>query len=940
MPTEDTTVAVRLVAINQQFRRAMSEATADVKKFTGAAQTQMKDFSAAAQKGGRDMTTLSVGALAVGGAIAVGFGLAANAAMGFDKQMSEVGAVAGATGAELGQLRQAALDAGAATVFSASEAAQAEAELAKAGVSTSDILAGGLTGALNLASAGSLNLATAAEYAAAAMTTFGLSGSDVPRIADTLAAAANKSAADVGDMGMALQQAGLVADQAGLTLEETSGVLSLFAQAGLKGSDAGTSLKTALLKLNPSSVEAKNLMDDLGLSFYDANGEFVGISIAAQKLKDKLGPLSDEQRTMALSTIFGTDAIRGATILMESGSAGVNQWTDAVSESGYAADLAAQKTDNLAGDMDQLKGSIETAMISGGSQATDVLRGLTQALTGVVNGLGEMPAPLQTAFLGATGLIGLGSAAIGVYGTLAPKVQSFKNALVGLGGIGPSVAANLGTIGLAAGGVSAALAVVAWSYGEAAKDQAEFNAKVDKFIEAMKDGGTASAEFEKSIRSAFTENNVGKILADSDADLKIFTRGVRESGTELDRLARFFEEASVAGDLESSLKAMAEGGNELADELMRLREEGQISAAELQDLVVGLDDLNDAVDTGAQKMAVENEIVGSLSDVTSGAADETSKFADEQLAAAQALEETTEALQKQYDATLKLAGSDVAYRQAQIDSRVAIEEYNAAMANATLSANDRESAGLDLIGAFLAESEAAVGLASDMAESTGQTLSAADAAAIQRGALENLRDTLAPGNPLRQQLQGYIDQLLAVEEEIRTTAILDTSQATLALSDLQYQIDAADGRTINVTAQVNARTSVKNDDGTWNLDNNPATGGGRAAGGPVMAGRKYRVNELGTEAFQSMSGEMGLLKGPFFTPQDSGWIYTAAETARMMQGGPSVVMAGGRGDINVNLTVHATGGADPGQIRATVMSCIPEIKREMRTTDRAVGVRG
>src|SRR5699024_2639460 len=217
---------------------------------------------------------------------------------------------------------------------------------------TADILGGGLDGALDLAAAGQLGVADAAEIAASAMTQFGLSGGDVSHIADLLAAGAGKAQGGVQDLGAALNQSGLVAAQMGLSLEETVGTLTAFASAGLVGSDAGTSFRAMLLRLaNPTGKSAK-LMDEVGISVNNAQGEFIGMEPLAGVLQDRLGGLSQEQRNPALATIFGQDAIRPSGILYEQGAEGVAQWTSAVDDQGYAAAVAAARLDILKGDLD------------------------------------------------------------------------------------------------------------------------------------------------------------------------------------------------------------------------------------------------------------------------------------------------------------------------------------------------------------------------------------------------------------------------------------------------------------------------------------------------------------------------------------------------------------------------------------------------------------
>src|SRR5206468_10368787 len=183
----------------------------------------------------------------------------------FEKAMSAVQAATGATASTMGDLRAAAIKAGADTMYSATEAAQGITEMAKAGVSAKDIMGGGLTGVLSLAAAGQLEVADAAGIASTAMTQFRLSGAQLPHVADLLAAGAGKAMGSVDDLGQALNQAGLVASSAGLNIEETTGTLAAFASAGLVGSDAGTSMKTMLQALQAPSSKAAQVMSDLGI---------------------------------------------------------------------------------------------------------------------------------------------------------------------------------------------------------------------------------------------------------------------------------------------------------------------------------------------------------------------------------------------------------------------------------------------------------------------------------------------------------------------------------------------------------------------------------------------------------------------------------------------------------------------------------------------------
>jgi len=315
----DRSVIIRLQVDAKNFQDGMLKSGTSVRVLSSELQQNQQQT----KKSTDGLEKFSRSATIAGGALLAGFGLGVRMFANFDQQMSNVAAAAGATAGEMDQLRRSAIEAGRSTFYSATEAAQGQEELAKAGLTTADIVGGALAGALNLAASGGIEVAEAAETAASAMTVFKLSGKDVPHIADVLAAAAGKAQGGVQDMSQAFKQSALVAAQTGLSLEDTAGVLAEFASAGLKGSDAGTSLRTMLLRLNPQSKEAAALMDQLNLSAFDQQGKFIGLAAYADKLQAALGGMSVEQRNAALQTLFGQDAIRAATILYSDGATGV-----------------------------------------------------------------------------------------------------------------------------------------------------------------------------------------------------------------------------------------------------------------------------------------------------------------------------------------------------------------------------------------------------------------------------------------------------------------------------------------------------------------------------------------------------------------------------------------------------------------------------------------
>ena len=409
----DRRVTVLFEAVIGNYKQKMDEAAKstgrvgdETDKVKKSAKEMAREAERAAQKQKDAWQSVGNAATLGGAAVVAGVGVAVKKYADFDKAMSSVSAATHESTANMELLREAAVRTGADTAFSAVEAAQGIEELAKAGVAVKDILGGGLDGALALAAAGELDVGNAAEIASSAMTQFNLKGNEVTHIADLLAAGAGKAQGGVEDLGSALGQAGLVASSTGLSIDETVGGLTAFASAGLLGSDAGTSFKSMLQRLTPQSKEAQKKFDELGISAYDAQGEFIGLAEFSGVLQEKMAHLTPEARNAAMGVMFGSDAVRASTILYNQGAEGIQGWIDQVDDAGYAAQTAAIMQDNLAGDLEKLGGAFDTVFIQSGGSANDVLRVLTQSLETVVDVVGKIPGPVLgvgTMLIGAAG---------------------------------------------------------------------------------------------------------------------------------------------------------------------------------------------------------------------------------------------------------------------------------------------------------------------------------------------------------------------------------------------------------------------------------------------------------------------------------------------------------------------------------------------------------
>lgn len=413
---ENKNIVIRLMADTASYEAAMTRAGSTA-----------RTVASGMENTGRKSALIASGMTAAGLAVAA-FGVAAvKMAADFDQQMSTVQANTGATSAQMDQLRAAAIEAGASTVYSASDSADAINDLGKAGMSVTDILTGGLSGALNLAASDGMAVGDAAEYMANALSMFHLKGSQASQVADTLAAGAGKAVGNVSDFGEALNNCGAQANSFGMNIQETTGVLALFAQNGTIGAEAGTQLNSMLMKLAAPSAEAASTMKELGISAYDAQGHFVGMANFAGQLQKAEKNLTDEQRNQANATIFGSYAIKAANYLYEAGESGVNKWTKAVSESGYAAEQAAAKNNNLKGDLENLSGSMESLMISVGEGAQGPLRKMVQGLDTLVDAFAGLPSGAQQTIVVMASLAGVLGAVHKAAGNLNGSTSTMAN---------------------------------------------------------------------------------------------------------------------------------------------------------------------------------------------------------------------------------------------------------------------------------------------------------------------------------------------------------------------------------------------------------------------------------------------------------------------------------------------------------------------------------
>ena len=414
-------------------------------------------------------TSLTLPVLAIGTA-------AVTSGNNFEAQMSRVQAIAGATKEELEQLTNQAIDLGASTSFSASEVAEGMENLASAGFTTKEIMEA-MPGLLDLAASSGADLATSSEIAASAIRGFGLEASESGHVADVFAKAAAKTNAQVEDMGNAMKYIAPVANTMGLKIEEVAAAIGIMSDAGIKGEQAGTTLRGALTRLTKPTDKMTKVMEQLGISFYDNEGKMKSLTEMISMLQNATKDLTDEQEQNALTTLFGTESLSGMVALINRGSDELTDMTKSFeSADGAAKDMADTMLDNTKGSIEELKGSLESAGIAIQKALSPYIKDLAEYIKDLVDRFNDLSDEEKDNIVKTVALVaaigpaisilgklgtGIGNISKGIgslskiIGALIPKISQTTGAATTLSG----VLSSLGVAGVGAVGFFGAVAV-------------------------------------------------------------------------------------------------------------------------------------------------------------------------------------------------------------------------------------------------------------------------------------------------------------------------------------------------------------------------------------------------------------------------------------------------------------------------------------------------
>lgn len=497
------------------LRSAQSEADSATKNIATKIGSNLQSVGKSITSAGKTLTTHVTVPI-------VGLGTAAvKTTSDFESAMSKVSAISGATGSDLDALNQKAQEMGAKTKFSATESAEAFTYMAMAGWKTEDMLQG-IDGIMALAAADGLDLATTSDIVTDALTAFGLSADDSGHFADVLAAAASNANTNVSLLGESFKYVAPVAGALGYSAEDTAIALGLMANAGIKGSQGGTALRSSLSRLIEPTGNAAALMEQYGLSMTNADGSMKSLGEVMEMLRTKMGGLSEAEQAQAAATLFDQDAMSGMLAIINASDSDYEKLTSAI----YGADGAAQQMadtmlDNLSGQLTLLKSALEGLAIQFGEILMPYIKQFVQWLQNLVQKLQEMTPEQKeqivkwAAFAAAIGPVllavgklvtGIGNV-ISVFGKLKTAIPAVKGALVAVKGAIAGISAPVVAVVAVIGTLVAAFATL-WKTNE------EFRNKITAIWNQIK--GTfdklCQGIVDRLNKLGFDFENIGEVL--------------------------------------------------------------------------------------------------------------------------------------------------------------------------------------------------------------------------------------------------------------------------------------------------------------------------------------------------------------------------------------------------------------------------------------------
>lgn len=927
----------------------------------------LKDVEGGAGKAENALKLMASGALLKLGALGVeAFGKLTQAATDFisdgvqgvaDYQtaMSVLQATSGASAEQMERVAATAKALGGDLTLpstSAGSAADAMNALSQAGLNVEDAMTGA-KGALQLAAAGQIADAEAAEYTAAALNQFKLAGDQSVRVADLMAASISAAGSKVGQTGQAIQQAGSSFAAAKIPLEVLVTSIDLMAKAGIKGSDAGTSLKTMLTRLQSPTDDAAGKMRQLGISVYDSQGAMRPMREIIEQFSGALGGLTQQERANAVTTIFGADAQRAANIVLAGGVDAYDKMYAAVTKQGAAADQAAAQMGGLGGAVKGLGSQLETLALNALEPLAPLMAGVVNEGAALVGALAAIAGPAMQATIHGAGTLAHIMADVGIPAVTglaaamtAYAVASIPSAIAVLPLLVARVMAATTAFGAQALAVTAAMgpfAVIALAVGALVMQYRELQKQADVIAQKIatqrqeytytqdvltrysqaqtyaKQATQGQADALQKLRDEQQQHmhKLGELQAKQDA----LTGSSHNTATARLMLARAM--AVERGEIDQLGGAITAQAQALDTAIQGYDEQHLRSTDAIEDLRVmrgAYSDIASAIEIDVEAL---NKLIERQNKATEGGGAALSALATNELAYQAGAESRFTTHQDRLNALLlEKEQAKTATQKLEIDKRIAQE--NQAYSDQEISAATAYTRERELqrqhLGEMLVEWVNAQALKDGEISSREQALTLAvakeyglraDSAQVMfLGATKAANDWLHGTEQstdgvigkLRDTEKSYTELRAAqdkIEREIITDVVENAAEAGKAVSAYKAQLDG-------VQDEVRTRLITEHID-TYSGNSGARQAGGevddsghtaRASGGPVRKGRTYLVGERGPELVAFA---------------DDGHVYPHDQTRQLLASG----LAGG-GDIGAGLAAAMLGmpalfgGSGPG----------------------------
>ena len=437
--------------------------SADANGLKGALNSISKDISKVS-KDFEGLKKVGEGISSVGKKLTVGLSLpiagigavSGKTAMDFEAGMNKVSAISGATGKDLEKLENLAKEMGRTTKFTSLESAEALSYMGMAGWKTQDML-NGLPGILSLASAGGTDLALTSDIVTDGLTAMGLTAKDTDKFVDIMASTVSNANTSIELMGETLAYVGPVAGSLGIEMDDLSVAIGLMGNAGLKGSQAGTSLRAGLTNLVKPTKEMKNAMEKYGVELVKNADGSVDLMGTMQNLRNVLGELDQTTQAQALATIFGKEAMSGWASIVNASESDFNKLTEAITNSeGSAKSMADTMMGGAKGALTEMKSALEGVAITIGERLTPFIEKLADGISKLCTWFQSLSPTTQTFIMIVAGLIALLGPLLLLIGS---TVSLFANLSIVAGALGISIGALCAPFLIVVGVIAGVIAI-------------------------------------------------------------------------------------------------------------------------------------------------------------------------------------------------------------------------------------------------------------------------------------------------------------------------------------------------------------------------------------------------------------------------------------------------------------------------------------------------